>query len=195
MDLMAPREMKTLAILGTGHHATTQLLASVAVRKFAEIRAYSRSPDNRRRFVRELSKKIGQPIRDCASAEEAVRGADAVVSATNSGTPVYEADWVAPHAYVCSVGPKSDKAHEIPAALAARAEVICTDTPSQFEAFRNAHVLTGTKDFDRVRPLNEWLEPTPALAATKGIRLFLMEGLAGTEIVTGACILEAAKRQ
>jgi ornithine cyclodeaminase/alanine dehydrogenase-like protein (mu-crystallin family) len=194
MDIMAPREMKTLAILGTGHHATTQLLASTAVRRFAEIRVYSRSSDNRRRFVEAMSKRIGQPIRDCDSAEAAVRGAEAVVSATNSGTPVYDAAWVSEGAYVCSVGPKSDKASEIPAALAARAAVICTDTPSQFAAFRDAHVLSGTKDFDRVRPLNEWLEPPAELENARGIRLFLMEGLAGTEVVTGACLLKAARR-
>ena len=70
----------------------------------------------------------------------------------------------------------------------------CTDTPGQFEAFRNAHVLSGTRDFDRVRPLNEWLQPTTEMQGTRGIRLFLMEGLAGTEVVTGACLLAAAKK-
>jgi ornithine cyclodeaminase len=194
LDLMAPRDVKTLAILGTGHHATTQLRGAVTVRKFQEIRVYSRGADNRKRFVETMSKRVGQAITDCASAEEAVRNADVVLSASNSPTPIYDANWIAPTAYVCSVGPKSNTASELPAAIAARAAVICTDAPRQFAAFSDGHFLTGTQDFDRVRPVNEWLDPSMASKSADGIRLFLMEGLAGTEVLTGACLLRSAAR-
>ena len=192
MDLMAPRETAILTVLGTGHHAKTQLLAALAVRKFREIRVFSRTPERRASFVADMSARIGQPIRNCDSAEQAVRGADVLVSATTSGTPVYDAQWVAPNAYVCSVGPKSKAASEMPAGIAARAAHIATDAPVQFEAFRGSHALAGTADFDRVRPVSEWLDGSPP---GEGIRLFLMEGLAGTEVITGACLISAAKRE
>jgi ornithine cyclodeaminase/alanine dehydrogenase-like protein (mu-crystallin family) len=191
---MAPKSVSSLCIMGTGHHSRTQLLGAVAVRRFDEIRVYSRSPDNRRRFVEKMAPVVGQAIRDCASAEEAVRGADVVMSASNSATPIYDAAWIAPNAYVGSAGPKFRTTSELPKEIAARATYLCTDTPKQFEAYRDNHFLTGTADFDRVTPLNRWLDEETRPKDPKGIRLFMLTGLSGTEVITGAYVIRAARR-
>ena len=194
MDLMAPREVKTLTIMGTGHHATTQLLGAIAVRDFEEIRVFSRSAENRKRFVEKMTPRIKHEIVPCTSAKEAVNGADVVMSASNSATPIYDADWISSNAYVGSAGPKFKTTSELPAAIGARAAFICTDTPGQLEAYRDNHFLSGTADFDRVRPLNEWLDPEKRPKNAEGIRLFMLTGLAGTEVITGASVLKAAER-
>jgi len=49
--------------------------------------------------------------------------------------------------------------------------VIATDTPSQFAALKNNHFLTGTAHFDRVRPLDVFLNGTKR---ERGIALFLL---------------------
>ena len=193
MDMMAPRQVHTLCIMGTGHHSRTQLLGALAVRKFDEIRVYSRKPENRRRFVEKMEPAVGQAIKASDSAEQAVRGADVVMSASNSATPIYDAAWIAPNAYVGSAGPKFRTTSELPKEIGARATYLCTDTPKQFEAYRENHFLTGTADFDRVRPLNEWLDEETRPKDPKGIRLFMLTGLSGTEVITGAHIIQAAK--
>jgi len=43
------------------------------------------------------------PVRHCAHAEEAVRGSDIVVIATNALTPVIQTGWLQPGQYVCTV--------------------------------------------------------------------------------------------
>src|SRR5580698_2322062 len=80
-DVLAARDASTLAIIGTGFQARTQLAAMREVRQFRDIRAWSRSEKNRYDFAVETE------TRAVASAEEAVRGADVVVTATWSKDP------------------------------------------------------------------------------------------------------------
>jgi ornithine cyclodeaminase len=195
IDLLTPKATRICALLGTGHHATTQLMAATAVRSFETIRIYSRDAGNRARFVAKMSERLGRTIEACDSAEMAVRGADVVLCATNSATPVIDADWIAPNAYVSSLGPKFLKTTEMPATIGARAKTIVTDTPAQHEVFRDNHFLTGTSDFDRAQPLNAWLDRAKAPSRPgDGITLFMMTGLAGTEVITGSYLLDAAER-
>jgi ornithine cyclodeaminase/alanine dehydrogenase-like protein (mu-crystallin family) len=66
------------------------------VRKFREVRVWS--PRNARAFAAEFG------VHAAASAEEAVRGADVVVVATTSQTPVLLGKWLAPGAHINAVG-------------------------------------------------------------------------------------------
>src|SRR5271154_7008389 len=87
-DLLANPEAKTLAIIGSGFQARTQLAAVRAVRPIQTVRIWSRSEEKRRMFAE------GCSVTATNSAEEAVRGADIVVTATNSKDPLLESDWV-----------------------------------------------------------------------------------------------------
>jgi ornithine cyclodeaminase/alanine dehydrogenase-like protein (mu-crystallin family) len=63
-------------------------------------------------------------VRATASAEEAVRGADVVVLATNSSTPVIEAAWVGPGAHVIAVGACRPNQQEVDPALMQRSLLV-----------------------------------------------------------------------
>ncbi len=75
------------AIIGTGLQARTQLAAAAAVRDLREVRVYSRNEDRREGFAKEMAERLHIDIVPVSSAAEAVRGADIVIAATNSGTP------------------------------------------------------------------------------------------------------------
>jgi alanine dehydrogenase len=62
-------------------------------------------------------------LRSTAAAEEAVRGADIVVLATSSPTPVLQNAWVADGAHVMSVGACRPDQREMDPALVARARL------------------------------------------------------------------------
>jgi thiomorpholine-carboxylate dehydrogenase len=95
--LLAPPDAKILAILGSGVQAHSHVEALRLVRQFEEIRVWSHTSEHAERFASEIGAKV-------TSAEEAVRGADVVVTATNSKTPVLKGSWLRPGCHVNAVG-------------------------------------------------------------------------------------------
>ena len=95
--LLAPADAKILAILGSGVQARSHVEALQLVRPFEEIRVWSPTKEHAERFAKEVGGKA-------MSAEEAVRGADVVVTATNSKTPVLKGAWLKPGCHVNAIG-------------------------------------------------------------------------------------------
>src|SRR6266545_2714817 len=95
--LLASPDAKILAILGSGVQARSHAEALQLVREFEEIRVWSRTREHAKRFAKEISVK---PM----SAEEAVRNADVVVTATNSKTAVLGGSWLKPGCHINAVG-------------------------------------------------------------------------------------------
>src|SRR5213078_3532262 len=75
--LLAPPDAKVLAILGSGVQARSHVEALRLVRSFEEIRVWSPTREHAEQFAKEIGGKA-------TSAEEAVHGADVVVTVTNS---------------------------------------------------------------------------------------------------------------
>jgi len=118
---LAREQSPVLAIIGSGVQARSHLEALSLVRKFDEIRCWSRSEEKRDRFV---SEHTALPIRAADNAAEAVRGADVVVLVTASATPVIEDAWIKPGACVISVGACLPSQREMDPALVPRARLI-----------------------------------------------------------------------
>jgi ornithine cyclodeaminase/alanine dehydrogenase-like protein (mu-crystallin family) len=116
-------DASTLAIIGTGVQARSHLEAYAEVRSLKEVRVWSPNPRSRDRFVSEMSGRVGARLHASDSAEAAVRGADLVVLATSSPTPVLKDAWVAPGAHVVSVGACRPDQREMDPALVARARL------------------------------------------------------------------------
>ncbi len=95
--LFAPPDAKVLAILGSGVQARSHVEALRLVRSFEEIRVWSPTREHAERFAKEFGAKA-------MSAEAAVRGADVVVTATNSKTPVLKGSWLRSGSHVNAVG-------------------------------------------------------------------------------------------
>ena len=93
---LARPEASVLGILGAGVQARSHLEAMRLVRTFREIRVWS--PRNARAFAKQFG------IHASASAAEAVRGADVVVVATTSQTPVLLGEWLSPGTHINAVG-------------------------------------------------------------------------------------------
>jgi ornithine cyclodeaminase/alanine dehydrogenase-like protein (mu-crystallin family) len=95
--LLASPDAKILAILGSGVQARSHVEALRCVRKFQEIRVWSPTAERAQRFATETGATA-------MSAEEAVRGADVIVTATNSTTPVLKGAWLKHGCHVNAIG-------------------------------------------------------------------------------------------
>ena len=91
---LARPDASTLAIIGSGVQARSHLEAYQHVRQLKDVRVWSPQPRSRERFVDDMSRPRPMPIVAADTAEAAVRGADLIVLATSSPTPVIDDAWV-----------------------------------------------------------------------------------------------------
>jgi len=125
--VLAREDASELAIIGAGVQARSHLEAIACVRPIKRVRVSARTFDNAQRFAG----SAGIPARNSASpaieavesAEAAVRGADIIVTATTSFTPVVKREWVSPGAHINAVGTYSFKARELDTATMADASL------------------------------------------------------------------------
>jgi ornithine cyclodeaminase/alanine dehydrogenase-like protein (mu-crystallin family) len=102
---LAREEARELAILGAGVQARAHLRALSAVREFSSVRVYSPT--------RAHAEALGATVAD--SAEECVRGADVIVTVTNSTEPVLRLEWLKDGAHLNVVGSSGRWARELDA--------------------------------------------------------------------------------
>lgn len=118
--LLARKTASSLAIIGSGVQAHSHLEALARVHDLRRVTVWSPTKAHRDAFVRERS---GIPVHAVDHAGEAVVGADVIVLATSSPTPVIESGWVKPGAHVISVGACRPAQREMDPELVARARL------------------------------------------------------------------------
>ncbi len=111
--LLARDDATELAIIGTGVQARAHLEAMAAAREFERVRIAGRTPAKAQAFVSELAPKYDFRMEASEGAEQAVRGADVIVTATNSAEPVIRREWVKLGAHINAVGSCSPRMREL----------------------------------------------------------------------------------
>jgi ornithine cyclodeaminase len=111
--LLALEDAGELAIIGSGVQARTHLSALACVRPIRRARVASRSIEHARKFAGEMQTHFPFPVVAIEDVEEAVRGADLIVTATNAREPVLRREWIAPGAHINAVGSSSPEAREV----------------------------------------------------------------------------------
>src|SRR6266540_2662860 len=111
--LLAREDARELGVLGAGVQARSHLEALGLVRDFDHVRIYSPTAEH----ARALAEEGGAEAME--SAEEAVRGADVVVTATSSVEPVLQRDWLQEGAHVNAVGGRPPMMRELDTATIA----------------------------------------------------------------------------
>lgn len=120
-DLLSREDSTTVALFGAGVQARTQLEAVRCVRPIADVRVVSRTGDSADDLVAELSGVSACRVDD---PDEAIDGADIVIAATSSATPVFDGSRIAPGTHVTGVGSFTTEMREVDTALVMRARVV-----------------------------------------------------------------------
>jgi len=124
IDLIAPKAPLRVAVLGSGHEASTHVSA---------LAVYSPTPANRERFAARMTGELGIACRDAGSARDAVEGADIVIAAARSHdeTPILEGAWLEAGMMVVSIGSTVPEQREVDPEVVRRADVIVADVPEE----------------------------------------------------------------
>jgi ornithine cyclodeaminase len=123
---LAPLEVRTVAVIGTGIQARKQVEAlRVARPAVAEIRVWGRSAERAAAAAADVDGVVA------GSVEEAVRGAQVVVTCTASREPLVAAEWIEPGAHITAVGADGAGKQELDPELLRRADLLVTDSTDQ----------------------------------------------------------------
>ena len=200
-DLLAREDASVLAILGGGVQAHSHLNALLRVREFEAVRVYAPTHEHAHAVIDsiERTRAAGTLVAEAAaSARDAVSGADVVVAATNSLTPVLELDWLAAGCHVNAVGASTPSARELTAETVA-ASALFADSRESLEneagEYREALRL-GLIGEDHVRAeLGEVLAGlAPGRRDDREITLFRSLGLAVEDLAAAQHAVRAAAR-
>src|SRR5581483_9178212 len=170
---------RVLGILGSGVQAAAHLEALKTVRDIAEVRVWSRTPENARRFAAAHGARA-------MSAEEAVRGADIVVAANNALEPVIDGRWLTPGTHVVSVGSPRPTWRELDDATM-RAGALIVDSREAVMKESGDVILSGAEIYAEAGEIFAGTKPVPAAGVTT---VFRSVGLAVEDIAAARLIYD-----
>jgi ornithine cyclodeaminase/alanine dehydrogenase-like protein (mu-crystallin family) len=159
-DLLARADAATVAVVGAGSQARHQLAALLRVRPVSRVQVAARGAERLQLYAEEMRARHGLPVHVCGSVEEAVAGADVVITTTPSADPLVQADWLEPGAHVTAVGADDPAKQELASDVLARAAVVAVDDRGQAERsgeLRHA-VASGARRTEDTVTIGELLE-------------------------------------
>jgi len=194
-DILAPGGVEKVALIGTGFQAWTQLEAVLAVRPAKHVSVYSRKAAKRESFAAKAGAAFGVDVTAAASAEECVRGAQIVITATYAKDPVLEDEWVEPEAHVNAAGSNQAGRREIPTGLVKRAALIALDSLEQAKIEAGDLLLAVPESDWGGLPLVEMGKlAAGGFARPQGITIFESLGLGAQDVAAAALVYEKAMR-
>jgi ornithine cyclodeaminase/alanine dehydrogenase-like protein (mu-crystallin family) len=179
-QLLAPPNAKTLAILGSGVQARAHVAALRTVGSFGTIRVWSRNAEHARRLADEIGAQA-------TSAEEAVRGADVVVTVTHSPTPVLKGEWLAERVLVNAVGAVGRTTREVDDACMSGSVIVDSRAAAEQEA--GDVLLAGAPVYAELGEIVAGIRPAPAA----GRIVFKSLGLAIEDLAAARLVYDAAR--
>ena len=162
MRALARKGSTVMAMLGAGDTARAAVPVMARAFNLKEIRVTSRTPESRQNYAKEVGAEYGLNIIPVESTEEALSGADVVISATTTSTPFVKESWLGPGVTVYSIG----KHQEVESSVYKNADKFVVDSWATLqEQIRHAaHVEREL--FERKRSLRR----TPRVARRQDTR-------------------------
>jgi ornithine cyclodeaminase len=112
-DLLARVDACSLAMLGTGVQARSHLAAMSQVRSLTRCRIASRHIEHAQKFAEEMRPDFSFALEPVGTVEEALEGADLIVTATTAREPIVKREWISAGAHMNLVGSSIPKAREV----------------------------------------------------------------------------------
>jgi ornithine cyclodeaminase/alanine dehydrogenase-like protein (mu-crystallin family) len=175
--LLADPKAHTLAILGSGVQARAHWQALRLVRDFSEVRVWSRNPAH----AQALAAEIGGAA---MSAEDAVGGADVVVTVANVSEPILFGRWLKPGVLVNAVGAVGANKRELDDAAMQGAVVVDSREAAMVES--GDILLAGATIYAELGELLAGKKPRPPAGTT----VFKSLGLAVEDLAAARLVID-----
>ena len=196
---MARNDASTVAIIGSGFQARTQLEAVCVVREIQQARVFSRRQERREDFAKRSTERLGVDVQPVESAQECVEGADIVIAITSAREPVVLGDWLAPGAHVNAAGGNHWLRREIDEAAVLRSELIVVDDLEQARVECGDLMwleARGTFRWDMAHELQDVVAGRiPGRLTQEGVTLFESLGVALEDIAAAELVYRKAREQ
>jgi ornithine cyclodeaminase/alanine dehydrogenase-like protein (mu-crystallin family) len=178
---LAAPDSRILALLGSGVQAAAHLRALREVRSFEEVRVWSRTAEHAVQFA-ERHHATAMP------AEDAVRGADVVVTATNAVEPILKGGWLKPGAHVNAVGSPRPDWRELDDE--AMANILIVDSCDAVLKESGDVILSGATIYAEIGEIFAGIKQAPRAATT----IFKSVGIAIEDIAAAKMVCDAASQ-
>jgi ornithine cyclodeaminase/alanine dehydrogenase-like protein (mu-crystallin family) len=210
-EVLARPDAESVGIFGASGQARNHLVALARTRKLKRVKVYSRTPENRNRFAAEMTPIMDLEIQPVTRPEEALRGMDIVLTATNSSVPVFDGEWIEPGTHVTSIvgsnvglvkgGFAGAKRREIDDATLRRSDVLGIASVQQAVQDEQADIFDPVER--GVVRWEQWVEIGAILAGkapgrSRADQITLFKNNAGqgvADVALGALVLEKVRRQ
>lgn len=196
---LARADASTVGCIGTGKQARTQLLAVCKVRAIKKVHVFGRDEAKRSAFATQMASETGVEVVPVATAEEAARGLDVVITVTSAREPVLLGAWVSPGQHINLAGSNFLTKAEADMEVFRKATVVAVDSKDQakleagdFVAALNAGVLNWT-DIHDFAPL--LVGKYPGRESPEDVTVFKSLGLGIEDIALAVKVVELARKQ
>ena len=178
--LLANPNAAVLAILGSGVQARAHWKALQLVRQFREIRIWSRNAAH----AQALADEIGGTA---TSAEDAVRGADVVITVANVSEPILFGRWLKPGALVNAVGAVGATRRELDDVAMQDAVVVDSRKAAMVES--GDVLLSGAAVYAELGEILAGKKPRPSAGTT----VFKSLGLAVEDLAAAKLVMDSIR--
>ncbi len=128
---LAPQKLCRVAVIGAGIQARMQLRALAQVRTIPSVAIWNRHPERAQQCAAEMADELDVDVQAVERIEDAVQGANMVLTVTVAREPLVRAEWIAPGTHITAVGSDGPDKQELDVELLHRADLVVADRLSQ----------------------------------------------------------------
>ena len=128
---LAPKEIETAGVIGTGSQARYQMRGLKLVRNFRRLIVYGIVSDEIDRYAEEMGPLLGVKVIKARDEETVIRESQVVVTTTPSHEPHIRADWLHSGLHITAMGSDIEEKQELYPEVLRRADLLACDRKSQ----------------------------------------------------------------
>lgn len=193
---LARADSRVALVVGTGPQARRQIEAHAALMPNLSFQVWGRTSTKVDDLIADLAPHIG--VKRAYDLEDATRGADVVITATGSKSPILKLDWVQPGTHITAVGADAPGKQELEIGLVARADVLAVDLVAQcLDHGEVSHAAAkGLITADDLHEIGTLLNGTSlGRVDDSQITITDLTGIAAQDIAMANTVLAASKAQ
>jgi len=196
---LARPDAEVAAIIGAGTQGRIQLRALLEVRKIRQVRVFDVVGEWARTYAEEMAQELPQLTFSVSPrVQDAVQGADIIVTATPSTSPLVRDEWISPGMHINAIGADAPGKQELDPNIFARAKVV-VDKLSQCRLIGETQhplalgIITEEDLYAEIGEITAGLKP--GRESVEEITLFDATGVAIQDVAAASRVYRMAKER